>query len=147
MVERFQRIDVLVSNAGIARTGLVADLDIDSWDAMIDINLRGVLHGIAATLPVFRRQGRGRTRRQRLFRDGPRPPGPWIDGGVGQRSRTIDPRYCVNRDGYSRRQFSSPPRRKRPRRRRHCHATREPFDSASSSLASLAIFEVNAPPC
>jgi NADP-dependent 3-hydroxy acid dehydrogenase YdfG len=58
-VERFQRIDVLVSNAGIARTGLVADLDIESWDAMIDINLRGVLHGIAAALPVFRRQGRG----------------------------------------------------------------------------------------
>jgi len=39
VVERFQRIDVLVSNAGIARTGPVADLDIDSWDAMIDINV------------------------------------------------------------------------------------------------------------
>jgi NADP-dependent 3-hydroxy acid dehydrogenase YdfG len=58
-VERFGRLDVLVSNAGIARTGLVAELDVDSWDAMIDINLRGVLHGIAAALPVFRRQGRG----------------------------------------------------------------------------------------
>jgi NADP-dependent 3-hydroxy acid dehydrogenase YdfG len=58
-LERFQRIDVLVSNAGIARTGPVADLDIESWDAMIDVNLRGVLHGIAAALPVFRRQGRG----------------------------------------------------------------------------------------
>jgi NADP-dependent 3-hydroxy acid dehydrogenase YdfG len=58
-VERFERLDVLVSNAGIARTGLVAELDIDAWDAMIDVNLRGVLHGIAAALPVFRRQGRG----------------------------------------------------------------------------------------
>jgi NADP-dependent 3-hydroxy acid dehydrogenase YdfG len=58
-VERFQRLDVLVSNAGIARTGLVADLDIESWDAMIDTNLRGVLYGIAAALPVFRRQGHG----------------------------------------------------------------------------------------
>src|ERR1022692_2452751 len=58
-VERFDRLDVLVSNAGIARTGLVADLDVDSWDAMIDVNLRGVLCGIAAALPVFRRQGRG----------------------------------------------------------------------------------------
>ena len=58
-VERFGRLDVLVSNAGIARTGPVAELDIDSWDAMIDVNLRGVLHGIAAALPVFRSQGRG----------------------------------------------------------------------------------------
>jgi NADP-dependent 3-hydroxy acid dehydrogenase YdfG len=58
-VERFERLDVLVSNAGIARTALVADLDVDSWDAMIDVNLRGVLHGIAAALPVFRRQERG----------------------------------------------------------------------------------------
>ena len=58
-VGRFGRLDVLVSNAGIARTGLVTELDVDSWDAMIDVNLRGVLHGIAAALPVFRRQGRG----------------------------------------------------------------------------------------
>jgi NADP-dependent 3-hydroxy acid dehydrogenase YdfG len=58
-LERFDRLDVLVSNAGIARTAPVADLDVDSWDAMIDVNLRGVLHGIAAALPVFRQQGRG----------------------------------------------------------------------------------------
>jgi NADP-dependent 3-hydroxy acid dehydrogenase YdfG len=58
-VERFDRLDVLVSNAGIARIDPVAELDVDSWNAMIDVNLRGVLHGIAAALPVFRRQGRG----------------------------------------------------------------------------------------
>lgn len=58
-VERFGRLDVLVSNAGIARTAPVADLDIDGWGAMIDVNLRGVLYGVAAALPVFRRQGRG----------------------------------------------------------------------------------------
>jgi NADP-dependent 3-hydroxy acid dehydrogenase YdfG len=58
-VERFERLDVLVSNAGIARIGLVAELDVDSWNALIDVNLRGVLHGIAAALPVFRRQGSG----------------------------------------------------------------------------------------
>ncbi len=37
----------------------MADLDVDDWDAMIDVNLRGVLHGIAAALPVFRHQGHG----------------------------------------------------------------------------------------
>jgi NADP-dependent 3-hydroxy acid dehydrogenase YdfG len=58
-VNRFGRLDVLVSNAGVARTAPMADLDVDGWDAMIDVNLRGVLHGIAAALPVFRSQGRG----------------------------------------------------------------------------------------
>lgn len=58
-VERFGRLDVLVGNAGIARTSPVGDLDVEGWDAMIDINVRGVLYGIAAALPVFRSQGSG----------------------------------------------------------------------------------------
>jgi NADP-dependent 3-hydroxy acid dehydrogenase YdfG len=58
-VERYGRLDVLVSNAGIARTSPMAELDVEDWEAMIDINLRGVLYGIAAALPVFRRQRRG----------------------------------------------------------------------------------------
>lgn len=53
------RLDVLVGNAGVSKIGPMADLDVDGWSAMIDVNLRGVLHGVAAALPVFRSQGRG----------------------------------------------------------------------------------------
>jgi NADP-dependent 3-hydroxy acid dehydrogenase YdfG len=58
-VAEFGRLDVLVSNAGISKIGPMADLDVEGWSAMIDVNLKGVLHGIAAALPVFRRQGNG----------------------------------------------------------------------------------------
>jgi NADP-dependent 3-hydroxy acid dehydrogenase YdfG len=58
-VGQFGRVDVLVSNAGIMPRAPLAKLRVDEWDRMIDVNLRGVLHGIAAVLPIFQRQGAG----------------------------------------------------------------------------------------
>ncbi|MFI2363359.1 SDR family oxidoreductase [Promicromonospora sp. NPDC019610] len=52
-------IDVLVNNAGVMSLSPLADLRITEWEQMIDVNLRGVLHGIAAVLPRMREQGSG----------------------------------------------------------------------------------------
>lgn len=57
--ERFGRIDVLVNNAGVMPLSLFADLRVDEWDQMFDVNVRGVLNGIAAVLPVMTGQGSG----------------------------------------------------------------------------------------
>ncbi|MDH7454379.1 SDR family oxidoreductase [Luteimonas composti] len=53
------RIDVLVNNAGLMPLSPLSALKVDEWDRMIDVNIRGVLHGIAAVLPVMERQGHG----------------------------------------------------------------------------------------
>lgn len=58
-VERFGRLDVLVSNAGVGAISAMENLRVDDWDEMVDVNLKGVLHGIAAALPGFRAQGSG----------------------------------------------------------------------------------------
>jgi NADP-dependent 3-hydroxy acid dehydrogenase YdfG len=57
--ERFGQLDVLVSNAGIGPISLIEELRVEDWEEMIDVNLKGFLYGIAAALPVFRRQGFG----------------------------------------------------------------------------------------
>lgn len=53
------RIDVIVNNAGVMPLSRLDALLVDQWDAMIDVNVRGLLNGIAAALPQFQRQGHG----------------------------------------------------------------------------------------
>ena len=57
--QQFGRLDVLVSSAGAMPIGPLDDLAVDDWEQMVDVNLKGVLYGIAAALPVFRAQGTG----------------------------------------------------------------------------------------
>ncbi|AVT16966.1 oxidoreductase [Paracidovorax avenae] len=56
---RFGRIDVIVNNAGVMPLSPMASLRVDEWDRMIDVNIRGVLHGIAAVLPAMQAQRSG----------------------------------------------------------------------------------------
>jgi NADP-dependent 3-hydroxy acid dehydrogenase YdfG len=58
-VETYGRLDVLVSCAGIGPISPLRDRRVADWQAMVDVNVHGVLHGIGAALPVFERQGRG----------------------------------------------------------------------------------------
>jgi NADP-dependent 3-hydroxy acid dehydrogenase YdfG len=57
--ERFGKLDVLFNNAGVGPISPLDELRVEEWEAMIDVNIKGVLYGIAAALPVFRRQGFG----------------------------------------------------------------------------------------
>lgn len=58
-VATFGRIDVLVNNAGVMPLSRLDALKVEEWDRMIDVNIRGVLHGIAAVLPMMQQQGSG----------------------------------------------------------------------------------------
>jgi NADP-dependent 3-hydroxy acid dehydrogenase YdfG len=56
---RYGRIDVVVNNAGVMYLAPLSDLRVNEWDRMVDVNIKGVLHGIAAFLPRMLEQGCG----------------------------------------------------------------------------------------
>ena len=58
-VELYGKLDVIVNNAGVSQLSRIDELDIDGWEEMIDINLKGVLYGMAAAIPVFKQQQSG----------------------------------------------------------------------------------------
>jgi NADP-dependent 3-hydroxy acid dehydrogenase YdfG len=58
-LDRYGRLDVLVSNAGTMAVSPFDDLRQDDWDAMVSTHITGLLNGIGAALPIFRRQGFG----------------------------------------------------------------------------------------
>ncbi len=58
-VAAYQRVDVLINNAGFMAIAPLSELKTDEWDRMIDTNIKGVLYGIAAAFPVFLLQPSG----------------------------------------------------------------------------------------
>jgi len=58
-VKTYGRIDVIINNAGLMPQSLLEHLKVDEWDRMIDVNIKGVLYGIAAALPHMQRQKSG----------------------------------------------------------------------------------------
>jgi NADP-dependent 3-hydroxy acid dehydrogenase YdfG len=58
-VSRHGRIDVMINNAGLMPQSLLERLKVDEWDRMIDVNIKGVLYGIAAALPHMKAQKSG----------------------------------------------------------------------------------------
>jgi len=58
-LRHYGRLDVLVSSAGAMPVGPLSDLAVDDWEQMVDVNVKGLLYGISAALPVFQAQKRG----------------------------------------------------------------------------------------
>ncbi|TIS88453.1 SDR family oxidoreductase [Mesorhizobium sp.] len=58
-VQEFDRIDVMLNNAGLMPLAPLERLKVDEWDRMIDVNIKGVLYGVAAALPYMKAQRSG----------------------------------------------------------------------------------------
>jgi NADP-dependent 3-hydroxy acid dehydrogenase YdfG len=58
-VGHYGKLDVIVNNAGVSQLSRIDELDIYGWEEMIDINLKGVLYGMAAAIPIFKQQQSG----------------------------------------------------------------------------------------
>ena len=58
-IEKYGRIDVMINNAGLMPHSLLESLKVDEWDRMVDVNIKGVLYGIAAALPHMKEQKSG----------------------------------------------------------------------------------------
>jgi NADP-dependent 3-hydroxy acid dehydrogenase YdfG len=58
-VGQYGKLDVIVNNAGVSQLSRIDELDIDGWEEMIDINLKGILYGMAAAIPIFKQQQSG----------------------------------------------------------------------------------------
>jgi NADP-dependent 3-hydroxy acid dehydrogenase YdfG len=56
---KFDRVDVLINNAGVMLLSALDRLKVEEWDRTIDVNIKGVLYGIAAALPVMKAQKSG----------------------------------------------------------------------------------------
>lgn len=58
-IRRYGRVDVMINNSGIMPIAPLVDRKVEEWDRMIDVNIKGLLYGVAAVLPVMQRQGEG----------------------------------------------------------------------------------------
>lgn len=56
---KFGKLDVLINNAGVSQLSRIDELDVEGWEHMIDVNIKGVLYGIASAMPTFKKQGYG----------------------------------------------------------------------------------------